>query len=851
MFIKPDAYKIAGKYNYPDPKISPTEKKTQNWLYEYANAFWSEYMCNKLDHPYCGSNGGEIDYDLWRAYATGEQSMEPLKEILIGKKPAQGKRTTKMNISWRGMDFLAKQYDVMRSMNQEVDFDVDVNCTDNDSLDERDYNRAYIKTLINEDTRDFMERMSFKPNAKGIDPNVLNLKTESQVDLYLDAGGMPLQKEIKLQAAIEKSLDLSCFPVIKDMIFDDAIVLGKMGVKSEINNATGETQPRYVDPKYTLVPWSKYLDYRNVNRSGELRFMTIAELKEEDPTLDDSMLLQIAKDYAYMNPEYADIMGSQGYYNTSYRLEYINNYGVDPMMSCKVMVLDAQFISPDYEKYVKTTRLDTNNDIFYQVDNNFNPDNWTNRKMSKPTVKNTRCFRKYEFKWIVGTKTFLKGGLAPDTIYDGPDGNLKPKLDFRFYRTGNKSIIQRCKAHVDDMNLALFKKRNALKTLPPAPRMIINELLLSNVMLNGILQQPEDLIRTLEEKGFLVVKTLDDFQKNMVNGKMVDFIPSGIIEDLTIFQKEIEDQKNNIREVTGVNQIADASTPNPEEGLGKSKLAISATDHALFPTFRGFKFIFEGLCTDLAEKWQLLAKKKDRKITHKTFGTSATQTLVLGSDIALSKFNIKVSLKTTDEDKRAILAEITGLKQQRRANGGFGGITGAQYLFLYDRIMGGQTKLAMYMLAQIEAEQLQQDNDAKNQSQQIASENALKQQQQNSDNQIAQDSAKEKEKRKTLVAQSLADRNTKIIDNVLRLQSTPGSEQIFSSDEIKQMLIESQSQLQSIMPTDLELQQQQQAQEQQAQQAQEQQNSQAPDPAAQDDSQDPSQQQQPVEAAAM
>lgn len=853
MFIKPDAYKVASKYSYPNQKVKPDDKTTIGWMFQYANAFWSEFVQNKLDNPY--EFDEECNYDEWRAYAEGRQSMEKLKDRFRSFNAKTGKKTTKMNVSWRGMDFMAKQFDVMRSMNQEVDFDVEVSCVDTDSLQEREFAREYLKHLIVEDTRSWLDRIKFKPNNQGLDPNALGLRTAGQVDLYFDSGGFPLQKEIKLQAAIESSLNLSNFQVIKDMIFDDLIVLAKCGIKTEINNATAETTPRYVDPKYALVPYSKYLDYRNINRAGELRFMTIAEIKEEHPEISDGTLLQIAKDYAYMNPEYEKWCqgNGNGYFNTTYRMEYVNEYGVDPMMACRVMVLDAQFISADYEKYVKTQRSDTGGDVFYQVDSNFDPDKWTNRKLTKPKVKDTRCFRKYEFKWIVGTKQFLKCGLAPDVIYDGPNGNLKPKLDFRFYRTGNKSIIQRCIAHIDDMNLALVKKRNALKTLPPAPRMIINEALLSNVMLNGIIQQPEDLIRTLEEKGFLVVKTVDDFQRPLGNGKMVDFIPSGIIEDITIFSKEIEDQKNNIREVTGVNQIADASNPDPEQGLGKSKLAISATNHALFPTFRGFKSVFEGTCTDLGEKWQLLAKKKEKTITHRSLSESATKVLVLGSDVALAKYNLKVSLKTSDEDKRLLLQEITGLKQQRRANGGFGGITGAQYLFLYDRIMSGQTKLAMYMLAQMEQQQLQEDNAAKENSQKIAADLALKQSQANSEAAIALESAKQKEVRNTAIASDAMKRKTSIVDNVLRMQSTPGAQQIFSSDEIKALLSETDAILASVIPTDLQKQQaaEAQAEQQQAAQQQGQEQSQVPNPIAQEDQESPADQEEPAEMSAI
>ncbi len=90
--------------------------------------------------------------------------------------------------------------------------------------------------------------------------------------------------------------------------------------------------------------------------------------------------------------------------------------------------------------------------------------------------------------------------------------------------------------------------------------------------------------------------------------------------------------------------------------------------------------------------------------------------LELGAEFTNMDFNIEVSIAPSSQERAAILQDLLALKQQGEASQGAAGITPAQYMYLYDKVMAGQIKSAYFTLAKMEARrraeaQAQKDRD--------------------------------------------------------------------------------------------------------------------------------------------
>lgn len=703
-----EAYKRNGGYSYPSDNINPELKKNKDWFLAMAEAFWSDYVGGRCAWNYFGDETGTRTIEELRAYGSGRQNMDKIKGYLYKKQnpnDPNSRYVTKSNISYQGYAYMPKMVDIMRSFNSKIDYEINATAIDDDSLNDKLSEREAVKHYLNPNVSKTLKDIGYKPKMV-VDPDEVGAQSPADIDFLIDSGGLTTQVEMAAQVVFNKTKKESYFHVIQDMCFDNLIHIGKGGLQEYIDKTTLTPKLREIDPMYAIVPRSRYADFRDRTRAGVIRFMNIAQLREESD-LSEAELMQLAKDYSYMNPGYASIMSGGGYFNQAMRQNYMTDYGVDPMNDVQVLVLDFQFLSMDIDTYLKGNRRDGISE-FGKVP--FDYEISTKEINRGYRVQKSGVIKKYEAKWIIGSNHFLNYGPCSYVKYKGDKGNRTPVLDFHFAQTLNSSIVERCVSHIDDMNLALFKRRAAIATLPPAPRMIIEQGLLDNVTLNNTLQQPEDLIKYFEEKGIMIVNRVDEFGKSVnPNGKTIEFVPSGIIEDITMFTQEIEQAKEAIKEVTGVNDIVAAQTPEQRTGLGVSQLAAKSSDNALFNTFNTFRYMFEPAAEGIIGKWQQVCKDNEKQLEYVPLGSTTTHTMTIGKEFSRIMYSLKCEMVIGEDEKQMLLQEISQLKDSRRQNGGAGGITGAQYLKLHELIMSGNRKLAMFVMAQIEKSQQERD----------------------------------------------------------------------------------------------------------------------------------------------
>ena len=700
-YLKPSEYK-GNKHKFPFPSsISHRgEKAKEEYFLKFMQAFYADYANDGCEIPSEFSNNRSIR-EL-RAYAKGKQSSSKIKSWVLGKrnKNNDGTYNTKMNVSWDTYAKLPQMFDIMRSKNMSHEYDIDLTCVDNDSIASIEATRGMMKFFLDDNTKKFMERAMYKGNMEP-DPESLGLQNEEDVDMYIDTGGFTLQWQMAAEAAFRKSKIVSNYKVFQDAIMDDLIINpeGVCGVRTYIEKSTGLPKFRRINMERAIVPKSDLNDFSDITMAAELRVMSIADLRTEYPHLKPIQLLQIAKNFAWMNTGLDTVIGAMGHYGASANFD--SSYDLDPISRAKVIVMDAQWLSIDIDLYLKND----NRNFFKQIDPDFKltakSSKDGDRKIEKKTI------RKYESQWIVGTEFILKGEQCEDTIYYGDDGNKTPKLDLFFAKTGNMSLVERCVAIVDDMDMIMVKHRNAWATLPAAPAMAIQKDLIENVMLNGILQQPEDIMQTLIEKGILYYNGLDDFGKPlyMAGGqKPIDYMDVGkMVQMLVVCSQEMAVKVNELREVLGLQGGADGGEKDRYQGLGETQTAIEMSNASLQPTFNAYHYLFRNFSDDIIKKWQIVAKGRKVKVSHSILGNKNLKILELGKNFTAAEFNVDVKIAPSIQERQALLGEILQLKQLGSTTDGAQGLTTSEYMYVYERIMAGNIKEAYFVMAKIEA----------------------------------------------------------------------------------------------------------------------------------------------------
>lgn len=702
------------EYSYPADNIDPSLKQQQDWYYSVCSAIIADYANNYCYVPF--EFGTKRTFQTLRAYATGQQGSSKLKDTVLGahKKRADGTYATKMNISWDNYYILPKMFDIMRDKNMQAEYDVEVSCIDEDSLATKEAEKATLKYLLHPQTQEFLSKSNYKLPAQN-DPKTMGMQNSDDVDLFFDTGGYTMQREMACIAASLKTKMVSGYKVTQDSTFDDLISVALTGWKTYIEKSTKLPKIRKVVIDRAIIPYSELNDFGDITRAAEIRVMTIADVSRENPDLTSAQLLYLAKSFSWYNPEYTRLIGTKGWYGRQNENNF-SNFDTDPISRVKVMVLDAQWLSTDIETNIKNVRSD--GDIFFtKAPHNFEPDAKSKRNKDEVIRKNT--IRKYYAQWIIGTDMFLDYGVCSDVVYYGEDGNKTPKLDYFFVKTGNASLVERCIALVDDIDLAIIKQRNTLATVPAAPGLAIQKDLIENVFLNGIRQQPEDILQALIERGVLYYNGLDDHGKPLYmagGAKPIDFLDvTKIVGVLKTYSDIVVEKVNEIREVLGIPQGADGSTPQEYDGLGKTQLSIQASNSALYPTFNSYSYLFRNAFDDIIKKWQIVAKDTGAKIGFSPLGIKNMKILELGKDFSNAEFNIDIQMGTTDAQKQALLSSIQQQKALGDQTGGAQGLNVAEWMYIYDRVIGGNIREAMYVMAQIQQKKAKQAAAAKQQ----------------------------------------------------------------------------------------------------------------------------------------
>lgn len=757
---------------YPNEDQNPKLKEEKEYYLAYGRAMIADYVNNTCELPYSFGKDARTFRERHQ-YATGTYPNTKIKDQLIGTTPNKkknGKHITKMNISFAPLPVMAKMFDVMREKNMRQEYDVDANCLDDDSIQAKEADKAMLKYLVQADTKDFMRITKFKPNTK-IDPQTIGMINEQDVDLYLECGAYVFERELASIAACNKTKLVSNYKVIQDGTFDDFIKYGLGVWKNEIDPTTDTVKIRKctvyspeLDRCPLILPYSESNDFNNLSKCGEIVPMTISDLRKENPFLKAEELIYIAQCFSYLNPDYSNFLSGYNFFDTN-----MGTYNLDPINRCKVLVLDFQFLGVDIDNYIKND----GRDLFKAVDFDFKVNSDRMRRGDRQVQKKT--VKKRFAKWVIGTDVMLKYGLSDDIIYYGPDGDRCPGLDFFAAKTGNGSLIDRGISVQDDIDLANTKLRNALASAIPAPRMVIQTGLLDNVFLNNIKQQPQDNMATFRELGYLMVNAVDDDGKPIfTNQKLVDFLPMGIQEDINVFTGQILAGINNLREIFGLAQGADGSTPQKYDGFKKTALAQQTSTAALYPTFNSFQYLFEASMTDVVKKWQIIAKDRDINLPYGPLGQKNMRILALDKEFTNSDLNISLTLGATDDQINTLLQDIKDLRSLGVQTKFSQGITTAEYLYLNEEIRSGNTKQAMWVMAKVEQKKIaaQQAIDQQNQQN-----NAADQQNSAAQAELNKQSTARiagQENRKTIILQEAEKRKTAAVSGILKAYDKEG-----------------------------------------------------------------------------
>jgi hypothetical protein len=676
-------------YGFPSHDEDPAKKVKKEWCMKFAKAIYSLYLRDNTGICY-----GDVDryYEL-RAYGNGEQSTERYKDLLLGRTegnkpipagPQSGNKHARkgyMNIDWDILAIAPNFKSVVLGTFEEVEHDVKADGIDEMSSQIRE--NAKWNLWFEREFADLVQEFRGMVGPTGEPPSYIP-KTIEELNMFSEMGGFRLKSEVSIEEGIKYTLSLSEWKEIKRKLFEDLFDLGVAGIRDYVDPQTQKVQARYCDVPRCVIPYSRATDYKNMPFAGEFVDYTISEIRALNQ-FDEAELLAIANAWQGKigNPRE---LPENWRYNDDGRWYYDD---------WKVLVLDCEYKSSD-NKYTTKRINKRGQELAY--DSKYGK--VYDREDRKTIVTATEMV--YKCKWVVGTNCCWDYGHQFDIPRPVPS---KANLSFHFYKVQGRSKTDMMRPVLDQMQLNWLKIQNALAKAPPKG-LAIEYSTLNNISLGGNTLKPLEVLQIRQQTGDLLYSatTHRGYSPSAASYKPIQEMEGGLGNQLNEFIVLFDKNLETLRGITGINRIADASSPKGEDGLGVSQIAQAATVTALKPLYSAYTTIKERCCQNIALRIQLLVKfnKTYELGYYQVFGKAMTQALKIGSEVNNAMFGIRIEVRPSAAEKAKI--EAAAVESMKAGKNGYIGISMSDYLLINNFIEKGMLKFAQAYLSAKENE---------------------------------------------------------------------------------------------------------------------------------------------------
>jgi len=654
------------KYTFPNDNIDPEEKKKAPYALAWAKA---AYRLHQRDQGGL-RNTRNNEIALLRLYSQGRQPVEKYLDILCPK-DKHNKRKSYMDLSTDPISIIPKFRSIVIGKFMQMHHEIEANAIDENSGAERRSMRfdLWAKAQLQAKLEPFQTLV----NA-GVDPveaQQIIPKTIEELDMLESVGSFKLKWETGMEKLLKDSFHISDWESIKYRCYEDIFDLGAVATRDYTDKITGKAMARYVDQERIVRRYSRDRKFRNIDYAGEVLDLSPNQIRTEaGGDLPQNVIEQvIAENNQRTNYDYSydDTIG--GFYE---------RHG-----NTTVSVLDLTWITNDTIKQEKVT-APNGETYFNNVGHNFE------KRNDNQEILEGKMQMVYSCKWIVGTDYVYDYGVEEDVLRPTPK---TVRLPYNLYRVSDKSMLEMIIPNEDNLNLAWLRFQNGIAKSAP-PGIAVDVSALKNVSNGKNKLKPLDVLQIRRETGDLLFSATTHHNQviNPNAGRPIFDLPGGngnyLKEQMEIIQFNI----SMIRDITGINEIMDATAPPPNTLVGTAEIAEQGTNNVQYTLYNAYKSIYEGTASNLSYRIQNIIRYKDYKPYENVIGTSLLNIFMQGSPIAAASFGIKMSLKPQEKEKQALLAQA-GLAFQQ------GILKYSDIMHLQQEVQNGSIKHArMYIM---------------------------------------------------------------------------------------------------------------------------------------------------------
>jgi len=612
------------KSYFPSQVVSDLEKISYEYGLEVAKAIEQEWFYNDTSGNRYDSNIN--NYHKLRLYARGEQSIQKYKDEL-----SINGDLSYLNLDWKPVPIIPKFVDIVVNGIADRLYDIKAYSMDPAGVSKR---TEYMETILS-DMRlkefDAATQEALNVNLSQTPPEELP-DSEDELQLHMQLN-YKQAVEIAEEQAINTLMEGNKYDLTKRRFFYDLTVLGIGAVKTSFNTSEG-VKIEYVDPANLVYSYSDSPYFEDLYYVGEVKEIPINELVKEFPHLDEKELEEI-------------ISNKSGLNKRTNKLENDNN---------KVQVLYFNYKTYMNETYkVKETGSGAMKII--PKDDSFNPPEDIEFNYSK-LQRSVECL--FEGAMILGTEKLLKWEKAHNMIRPKSD-YTKVKMNYaicapRMYEGRIESLVSRTIGFADMIQLTHLKLQQVLSRMVPDGVYLDADGLAEIDLGNGTNYNPQEALNMFFQTGSVIGRSFTQDGDQNPGKTPIQEITSGngggkIQSLISTYNYYLQ----MIRDVTGLNEARDASTPDSKSLVGIQKMAAAnsnvATRHILQSGLFLTAEVAEALSLRISD---IIEYSPTRDAFIQAIGSHNVATLKEMSELHLYDFGIFLELQPDEEEKQLL-----------------------------------------------------------------------------------------------------------------------------------------------------------------------------------------------------
>jgi len=625
---------MAGVVNsfFPSQVASDAEKMSRDYGLQVGRAIQNEWFSNNSGVTRFRSN--QNTFHSLRLYARGEQPIQKYKDEM-----SINGDLSYLNLDWKPVPILSKFVDIVVNGIADRSFDLTAYSQDPYGVSKRTrYMESIIRDLQTEELNVFAQE-NFGINLFENNPDRLP-DSEEELDLHMQLS-YKQGIEIAEEEALSVMFDENRYDLTKKRYYYDLTTLGIGAVKNNFTESEGVTV-EYVDPAYLIYSYTEDPYFQDIYYAGEVKFVPLNELKKQFPNLTEEQMEQIQQ------------QGSQNYGVWNNNISNTNNNNRDQNI---VQVLYFNYKTYMNEVYkVKETATGASKIIVR--DDQFNPPIEMYEEQFGKMSRSLEVL--YEGVMILGTDIVLKWEMAKNMMRPKSD-STKVKMNYaitapRMYQGKIESIVSRCTAFADMIQLTHLKLQQVLQRMIPDGVYLdadgINEVDLGN----GTNYNPQEALNMFFQTGSIIGRSFTQ-EGDMNPGKVpIQEVQTGSGgQKLQTLISTYNYYLQMIRDVTGLNEARDGSTPDARALVGVQKMAAAnsntATRHILDAGLYLTRETAECLSLRISD---ILEYHPAKESFIQKIGGFNVATLDEMKDLHLHDFGIFLELTPDDEEKQLL-----------------------------------------------------------------------------------------------------------------------------------------------------------------------------------------------------